>query len=258
MALISDPPAGADRAGIQVLSRAAALLRALQRHPDGMSLGPLALAVQLPRSTVQRLVNALHREGLVISASGPHTVRLGPSLLALAAAARLHVAEAERATLEALARECGETVDLSMPDQDQVVFVDQIPSSHRLMALSAVGVSFNLHSSANGKALLAAMDDAEIARLRTRLKLTAETPNTITSWERLDAEIDGIRRSGVAYDREENAIGISAVAAAVRGPYGDIAAISIPVPTQRFEAAHDELAAALRKYVGRLQRRLEP
>ena len=246
-----------ERQGVQVIARAAALLRALEKHPDGLSLGELARALALPRSTVQRIVDALDREGLVIAASAASGVRLGPALLALAAATRFHIAEVARQTLEALAKECGETVDLSLADQDKVVFIDQVAGTHRLTAVSALGVSFPLHSSANGKAVLAAMDDSEIARLKRRLRLVAMTPNTITSWAKLEREIATIRASGLATDNEENSLGISALAIAIRSPSGEIAAISVPAPTQRFASTQTKLAAALRKHCKKLQLQLQ-
>lgn len=245
-----------ERQGIQVIARAAALLRALERRPDGLSLGELAKAVSLPRSTVQRIVDALDSEGLVLAASASSGVRLGPALLALAAATRFHMAEAARETLEALAKECGETVDLSLIDQDKVVFIDQVSGTHRLTAISAVGVSFPLHSSANGKTLLAALPDDEIAKIKKRVRLTALTPNTITTWAQLELELAEIRRTGVAYDREENSIGICAVSATIRSPSGELAAISIPTPTQRFNSRSTELSEALIRHTGRLQQKL--
>ena len=245
-----------ERQGIQVIARAAALLRALERRPDGLSLGELAKLLSLPRSTVQRIVDALAAEGLVLAASASSGVRLGPALLALAAATRFHLAGAARQTLEALAKETGETVDLSLLDQDKVIFLDQIAGTHRLAAVSAVGVSFPLHCSANGKVLLAAMDDAVIERLKRRMRLTALTPNTITSWERLETEIVAVRVRGFAYDREENSTGISAVSVAVRGSSGEMAAISIPAPTQRFEANEGDLTKALLKHTASLQQGL--
>jgi IclR family transcriptional regulator, acetate operon repressor len=251
-----DAASGAERQGIQVIARAAAVLRALERRPEGLSLGDLAKAVALPRSTVQRLVDALDNEGFVLAASSASGVRLGPALLSLAAATRFHIAEAARDTLEALAKECGETVDLSLIDQDKVVFIDQVSGTHRLTALSAVGVSFPLHSSANGKAVLAAMPEEDIAKLRRRIRLTRATPNTLTSWDQLDRELGSIRERGFAFDREENSMGISAVAVAIRGPSGELAAISIPAPTQRFEETEATLTAALVKHAGRLQQRL--
>jgi DNA-binding IclR family transcriptional regulator len=245
-----------DRQGIQVIARAAALLRALERRPDGLSLGELAKAIDLPRSTVQRIVDALDNEGLVLAASATSGVRLGPALLALAAATQFHIAEMARETLKALAKQTGETVDLSLIDQDKVVFIDQVTGTHRLTAISAIGVSFPLHSSANGKAMLAAMADEDIAKLRKRIRLSALTPNTITTWERLEQEIAAVRQRGCAYDREENSLGISAVSVAIRSPAGELAAISVPAPTQRFKAHEAELTKALLKHTAGLQRSL--
>lgn len=242
-----------ERQGIQVIARAAALLRSLEHQPDGMSLGELAVALALPRSTVQRIVDALDNEGLVIAASASSGVRLGPALLPLASATRFHIAAAARNTLESLSKEFGETADLSLLDQSKAVFIDQVAGRHRLSAVSAIGRSFPLHSSANGKALLAALTDAEIEKLKLRIRLVSSTPNTITTWERLDQEIATIRTSGVAYDREENSEGISALAMAIRGPSGELAAISIPVPSQRFLRLEKKLSAALRAHCTKLQ-----
>jgi len=246
----------ADRAGVQVIARAALVLRALQRFPEGASLGDLAKAVELPRSTVQRIVDALDAEGLVIAASAHGGARLGPALLGLAAATRFGIVQLARPTLEALAKATGETVDLSIVHHDKVVFVDQVPGIHRLAAVSAVGVSFPMHSCANGKAVLASMDELELRRVRARLKCVPKTSNTHTSWEALEADLERVRKSGIAHDREENSLGICAVAMAFRMPDGQLGALSIPVPTQRFRAALPKLVEALKRHHQRLTREL--
>ncbi|MFI5306007.1 MAG: IclR family transcriptional regulator [Polyangiales bacterium] len=248
---------GPDRAGVQVIARAALVLRALQRYPEGASLGDLAKAIELPRSTVQRIVDALDTEGLVVAGSSQRGVRLGPALLGLAAATRFDIVELARPEVEALAKATGETVDLSIANHDKVVFVDQVPGTHRLAAVSAVGVSFPMHSCANGKALLASMDELELRRVSSRLKCVAKTQNTHTSWQSLNAELARIRKNGIAYDREENSLGISAVAMAFRMPDGQLGALSIPVPTQRFRAALPNLVEALKRHHQRLTRMLE-
>jgi len=244
--MAADEAGSGERAGgVQVIARAAAVLRALRDHPDGLSLGELARLLGLARSTVQRIVEALDREQLVIAASPTRGVRLGPALLALAAAARFDVAEFARPVLQALARECGETVDLSLLDGERLVFVDQVAGAQRLRAESGVGVAFPLHASAPGKAMLAALTPTELAVLRPRLRLTALTPATITDWPTLEAELQAVRGCGWAVDQEENAAGICALAAALRLPGGELAAISIPVPAARFGGLREELARRL-------------
>ena len=245
-----------DRSGVQVIARAAALLRALGEHPDGLTLGELAKLLTLPRSTVQRIVDALHAENLVIAASLSRGVRLGPALLSLAAAARFEIAELARPTLQQISRECGETVDLSVLDGDHVVFVDQVAGVHRLRAESDIGVSFPLHSSAPGKAILAAMSPNGLQNLRPALRLARLTDNTMTSLPTLDEALDATRASGIGTDLEENSLGICAVAVALRLPNGDLAAVSIPVPIQRFAELRPRLEALLREHGSRLQQRL--
>ena len=77
-----------DKSQVQVIARAAAILRALEEQPVGLSLGQIAQRVALARSTVQRIVAALEAEKLVIAASPTGRVRLGPTILRLAASAR--------------------------------------------------------------------------------------------------------------------------------------------------------------------------
>lgn len=243
----------ATKVGVQVIARAAAVLRALQGNPDGLSLGELAKLLALPRSTVQRIVEALDAENLVIAASPTRGVRLGPALLALAKATRFEIAELARPTMLEISRHCGETVDLSLLDGDRLVFVEQLAGVHRLRAESAIGVSFPLHSTAPGKAMLAAMRPAALHNLRPRLRLTRHTRHTITSWSVLERELEQARVSGLAVDEEENSIGICALATALILPGGDLAAISVPVPTPRFASARAAIARLLRTHGGRLQ-----
>lgn len=245
-----------DKQSIQVIARAAAILRALEKSPNGLSLGEIAKLVVLPRSTVQRIVDALDRESLLIASSATTRVRLGPALVALAAGTRFEIADMARPTLEALAKETGESVDLAIVDQQKVVFIDQVTGTHRLTAVSAIGVSFPLHCSANGKAILAALNERELVRLKRGMKLTRQTSNTVSSWSELETELIRIRQTGVAVDREENSLGICAIAAAIRSPTGELAAISIPVPTQRFMTSEKLLTNTLAAHCEALRRTL--
>lgn len=100
--------------GIQVISRAAKILDALGNRPDGMSLGEIAQAVDLPRSTVQRIVAALDSVQLVRS-PGAGGVRLGPALLRLIATLHTDVVAIAQPWLQALCDATGETVSWRVP-----------------------------------------------------------------------------------------------------------------------------------------------
>ena len=54
-----------------------------------------------------------------------------------------------------------------------------------------------------------------------------------------------MRESGLAYDREEYSVGISAVGTTVRDAMGSVAAVTVVVPASRFEGQEERLGAAL-------------
>src|SRR3984885_10134911 len=85
-----------DKSQVQVIARAAAILRILEDEADGLSLGQIAQRVDLARSTVQRIVGALAAEKFVIAASPNGRVRLGPPVLGLPVASPPGVASPGR------------------------------------------------------------------------------------------------------------------------------------------------------------------
>ncbi len=232
------------RGGIQVIARAANILRTLENEKDGLSLAQIAKRVNLPRSTVQRIVTALAEEHLLIAASVNARVTLGPAIVRMAANTNFDFTKFVRPHLERLSQATGETVDLSVPKGDKMVFVDQIPASHRLSAVSAIGSSFPAFSSANGKAALSLLDDMAVANL-LKDGIFKETPNTISSLSELLIELESIRVSTIAADDQEHTEGICAVGTAFLDPLGRIYAVSVPVPTIRFVRSKDSISAAL-------------
>ena len=223
-----------DKSQVQVIARAATILRALEDENSGLSLGQIAQRVNLARSTVQRIVAALECEKLVIAATPNGRVRLGPAILRLAASVRSDFTAAARPFLEQLSNELHETVDLSTVKKDHLVFIDQVIGSQRLRTVSAVGETFPLHCTANGKAYLAQLTDVGIEKLIGR-SYEARTPKTLTRLDALLEDLKTARRAGVAFDREEHTLGICAIGVALRDPLGNAVAISVPVPSQRFE-----------------------
>lgn len=240
---------GESRSGIQVLARAAEILRLLQGHPGGMSQVEIGEQLGLARSTVSRLLMALDAEGLVASTGPRGRYRLGPEVVRLAAAARRNTWLDLHPQLMNLSYATGETVDLSVLEGDRAVFVDQVAGDNRLRAVSVVGDSFPLHASANGKALLAAMPEPDLRRVLGG-RLEAFTPNTITSATELRAEIGRIRANeGIAFDREEYSLGVCAVGAVIGTIDHDLLAVSVPVPAARFQGREAELTAAVLAFV---------
>ncbi len=227
--------------GIQVLSRAAEILRALKADNRGLSLGRIAGRVGLPRSTVQRIVNALIAERLVVPGAGAGGYQLGPEILALAQAARRDVAGTLRPLIEALARDTGETVDLALFRDGGMVFIDQAVGTQRLRTVSAIGETFPLTVTANGKAALTWLDEGEVARIAADEDRRLNTGRTPVD---LKFEIEAIRTSGYALDLDEHTADISAAGIAFR-VRGAVYAISLPAPSQRFSVRREALVEKL-------------
>ena len=233
--------------GVQVIARAASVLRAMEGKPEGLSLGQIAKEVGLARSTVQRIVAALAQEEFVVEAQPGRGMRIGPALVRIAASVHSNFAEILRPHLFALREEVGETVDLSILSGGSAVFVDQIPGNQRLVALSGIGERFPLHCTANGKAILAcfAMEDAE----RLIEKSVAEHPgHPLSDGKKLLRELEATRRKHLAFDLGEHGQGISAVGVATLDNFGRPVAVSIPAPSHRFDARRGALAEALIRF----------
>lgn len=232
------------RQGIQVIARAASVLRALEGEDAGLSLGQIARRVGLARSTVQRIVESLSAEQFVIAAAPSAGVRLGPALLRLASSARADIDQITRPVLTELSRSLGETVDLSVLKGSTAVFIDQIAGSHRLRAVSAVGEVFPLHCTANGKALLALLPTNRRSQL-LRAPLPRLTPRTLTKSNAVLDDVATCEARGYALDVEEHTEGICAVGVAFLDPVARPVALSIPVPTTRFKRRKRELLEQL-------------
>jgi DNA-binding IclR family transcriptional regulator len=223
--------------GIQVIGRAAAILRFCKTAPGGVSLGAIAAVVELPRSTVQRIVQALVAEGLLSSSGAAASIRLGAGLYDLAEHQGMGVLEIAHPHLKALSEETGETVDLAVFRRDHLVFIDQIAGSQRLRAISAVGDQFPLHNTANGRACVALMTDAELTQCAAVLRPLGK--------QKLARLIKSARQAGFAVDEDEHAIGISALGTAFRDLTGSLYGISIPMPSVRFHARQNTFKALL-------------
>lgn len=239
---LAAPP---QKKGIQVIARAASILRALESEPDGLSLGKIAQRVDLSRSTVQRIVDALAEEHLLIGASPTSGVKLGPALLRMASNSSFDFVEFIRPYITELSRETGETVDVSEMQKKRTVFVDQVVGSARLNIVSPIGEAFPLHCLASGKAMLATLNETEMLKRLGKGPLEQHTPSTTINIDELSAELATVRETHIAYDHEEHLEGVSAIGTSLQDPGGTLYAISIPVPTVRFKRKEKLLLDAL-------------
>ena len=226
--------------GMQVISRSAAILRVL--NDSCKSLGTIANLTGLPRSTVQRIVDALAVENLV--EAGAQGVRLGWGLQHIAEKGRTDIVILMRPVLEELFTRTRETVDISVAQNGEVSFMDRIISDQELRVVPFPDKPRPLYAMANGKALLSALSDTQIEKQYEKGMETL-TSFTLTSASELLSEIAAIRKSGFSYDREEHAIGVCAIGTPVIVQGYKPFAFSVVTPISRYESHMETIKDAL-------------
>lgn len=231
------------RGGVQVVSRTAAIMRALSAHPGGLSLTAIANEVNLPRSTVQRLVTALEIEGLVDGKGPSGGTRLGPTVSSLLATAHADMVVFGRHQLKMLLDAVNETSSIITAVNAKSMVLETMTAEHLLRVVLCQGSQSPLYASAGGKALLCAYDDELIERLFDA-RLEPFTPYTLTSRKALQAELEQARASGYASSRNEFTPGVSSIATVVDTNMG-IYAFEVSLPDARFDTRAEEIQAAM-------------
>lgn len=232
-----------DRGGVQVISRAAAILRCLEGEPAGLSLGEIAKRCGLPRSTVQRLVDALALEEL-LEVHGRGGVCLGPALMRLASHSHVDIVQRSRPYLEALAAETGETTLLASATGAELLILHTVVSSQTLRVSPVPGGFLNIYGTGGGKTLLATMDDEAVIKLLGR-KIKPLTPNTLTLPDLLK-QLEQVRGNGVAFGNEEHTLGVASVAVSLQTPQGYYS-IDVAGPAWRIRQSRENIESALLK-----------
>jgi DNA-binding IclR family transcriptional regulator len=208
-------------------------------------------AAALPKPTVYRMQNVLEQAGLIAREPDGRRVVAGPRLarLALDVLMNEQVRAPRHAILQRLAGEVGETVNMTMIDKSEVVYLDRVESAWPLRMALQPGSRVPLHCTASGKLLLALLPTARRRRVVAQLELTRHTDNTITDRRRLESALTAIRRAGLSTDNEEYLAGVVCVAVPVIAQGSRVVAcVAVHAPVARMTLDHAlSLAPALRR-----------
>lgn len=236
--------------GVQSVERALAILSVLAEEPSDGSLTEIVRKVQLPTTTVHRLLGALIRTGFVVQNANTSRYSLGPQLVLIGQRAirKNELIRIARPWIEALADATGETVNLTTRVGDDVMQLDHVESRNMLRVTYPAGERFPMHASASGKLFLASLPDPERERIlaATRQPYTADT---LVRRSALEADLASIRARGYALDDAEREAGVRCVAAPIANDRGEFAAaISISGPALRITVARlHQLAGEVRQ-----------
>jgi DNA-binding IclR family transcriptional regulator len=232
--------------GVKSVERAFAVLQCLAGGPAGVS--EIAGRVDLPRSTVSRLLSTLEGLGAVEQPHPGGPYGIGALLLDLSGGRMPTptLTGLARPQLVGLVEAVGETAGLSMlDDQGMVLYLDQVDADNVVQIGDWTGQRLPPHCVASGLVMLAGApaSEREAALGRT---LEALTASTTTDTEALASRLAEVRDRGIAWTIGEAVEEVASVAAPILDSDGTvIGAIHLHGPTYRFPGAWrpDELEA---------------
>jgi DNA-binding IclR family transcriptional regulator len=220
---------------IQVIDRVSALLDAIAARPEPTSLKFLSADTRLHPSTAFRILNALAGHGLVErTANGQYT--LGVKWLQLGSRVRgkVDLLREAKPIMEWLRSEVGETVNLTVREADEVVYVERAIPNRMMRVEQVIGSRAPLHVTAVGKLFLAEAGEKACRDYARHTGLPRFTPNTLTQVTKLWAEAEAARHRGYALDNEEAEAGVTCIAVPVYDNRGAmVAGLSISAPRDR-------------------------
>jgi DNA-binding IclR family transcriptional regulator len=234
---------------------AADLLQALARGREALTLSQLARELGCTRSLVFRVAHELTARDLIIrSEDGRYSLGVATLELGGAYLGGSELAQAARQITQDLSRETGETTNLGVLRQADVIYLIRSEGRNALLTVSHIGGRIPANCAAMGKALLAELDERELERTLID-PLARLTPNSLGTLGDLKRALVTVRDQGYATDEQEAVLGRSCLAAALAS--GDErAALSISVSALVFAERRKELLVALLAARDRLDREI--
>lgn len=219
---------------MQALERILAIVDSVSRAPSGVQPARVAEESGLSLSTVVRLMQSLHDEGVLLRSATTGQYRIGPRLISVVGRAThsFDVRAAAAPVLEQLRDTSGgETASLHVRSGNQRICIAAAYTTHPSGRIVPVGLPLPLTGSAVGHVLLAQLDDAAFDQVVDSMKLAAKARKSLRS------RVDQIRNDGYAESADESVEGVRGVAVPI-GRKDDWGALSVSGPSDRFLAKH--------------------
>lgn len=219
--------------GSQSLERGLMVLELLDQPGATLGVRELARRLDLGPAIVQRLLNTLHARGYVEQLDSTRTYRIGPR----AAGLGVHLMRDDalladaREELDQLAAEHQLNGFLGAVRRGRLVYLLAIQSHGPIAIRNAPGSIAAFHSTAMGKAILAALPPAQAQALLGPAPLPRLTAQTMTDPAALRRDLDNVATRGWAFVDGENLAGVISAGAVIRDRSGRVVAgLSVAAP----------------------------
>ena len=231
--------------------RLISLLELIATKDQGLSLQALVDATGQPKATLHRMLAQLEGAGFLQRGADGRQYRAGTRTRRFAESLLFHSVHhgARHAVLRHLVDELGESCNLTALSGSEVVYLDRVETQAPLRFYLQPGSRVPVHCSASGKLLLAQMTPRERRQLLQHAPLARYTEQTLTDFNRLEAEIRSVKRQAYAIDNEEFLPGLLCVAVLVPAPARrSNLCVAVQAPVMRLPLARAaELLPALQR-----------
>jgi len=214
---------------VQSIDRAFDIMEYLSQNPDGLSLTSISNKLNLPTSTVFRLLSVMKDRNYVSKNTSTNRYRLGLGCVELTSLflGSLELKTEAQPYLRQLSRQLEQVVFMGIEQDNELVYIDKYEQFNERNNYCFIGQRHQLYCTSLGKSLLIDHSDAEIRKMYAKSGLKAYTSKTIVDIEELIKQIDQNRKLQYSIDDEENLIDVYCVASPIYDYRGKIiAAIS--------------------------------
>lgn len=220
---------------VPMVEKALQILRFLLEHNDEFSIGDIATALNIPKTSVFKILHTLETERFVTKdASDRYSLGFGFIPYDAEVKNRWDFTKVTRPIMERAATACGESLNLGILADDAIVMLDTIPGEEFFIIRHLIPVA-PLYCSSIGKIFLSEYSEEHFAEYIARHTLTPRTISTLTTPEALRADLDEVLETGTAHDREEYEYGLTCMAKGIYSEGELIAGISLSGPTSRLK-----------------------
>lgn len=220
---------------VQSLDKAIFVLKVVAEG-RGLALSEVAKQAGYSAPTVYRSLVTLQKHGVVEFDEATQLWRVGVEAFRIGSQfiANTSVVERARPIMQDLMNETGETANLGIISDGEVVFLNQVETHKPIRAFFRPGTRGAIHASGIGKAIFAFMSETELSKLASKMEFSNFTPKTTSDMEGLMQMRNETRLSGFAVDDEERTLGMRCIAAPIFNNFKEVvAALSVSGPTVR-------------------------
>ena len=214
------------------------LLECFRESKSEFTLTELVKRLNVSMGTVQRISHTLEKLGYLHRNPRTKAFRLTPKWLPFGYAylENLDLRDIVLPYLRELNKETGETVNLAVLEDDEIVYIERVQTSHLLRTSVRPGARRPLVCTSIGKAVLAFLAEEEREKILNRVSFKRYTSTTIVDKEKFRIELDKIRERGYAENLGEMTEELFGIAVPILAGDGlAIAGVNIVIPTTRVQ-----------------------